>query len=138
MRLSPEACRRLATAADHGILATRHPKRGVDGVPACFVLHGELVAVPIDRVKPKAGRRLGRVANLERDPRASLVVEHWDATDWSKLWWVRLALERSAAEPAAVAEIEAALRRKYPQYEGAAFEAVLVFRIVELAGWAAR
>ena len=39
--------------------------------------------------------------NLAADPRASLLVEHWDAGDWSRLWWVRADLEHVAEPPPA-------------------------------------
>ena len=50
------------------------------------------MGVPIDRVKPKESLRLQRERNLEADPRATLLVEHWDPGDWSRLWWVRAEL----------------------------------------------
>ena len=78
--------------ADHGVLSTLHPARGVDSVPVCFVVDGDLIAIPIDTIKPKQSTNLGRLRNLEADPRATLLVEHWDFDDWSTLWWVRASL----------------------------------------------
>ena len=40
------------------------------------------VGVPIDQVKPKSSSRLQRERNLEADPRAALLVEHWNRDDW--------------------------------------------------------
>ena len=137
MRLAPAEARRRAIAADHGILATLHPDLGPDLVPACFAIEGDVLGVPIDRVKPKASTRLQRQKNLERDPRATLLVEHWDAADWSRLWWVRLRLVESTEPAAVVARIEALLRDRYPQYAGTPFVAVLTFHVVEVSGWAA-
>jgi hypothetical protein len=88
-------------------------------------------------VKPKGSTALGRIRNLERDPRATLLVEHWDAADWSRLWWVRLLLVRTAEPPDVVASLEGALRRRYRQYATAPFVEILTFRIDHIGGWAA-
>ena len=70
-----------------------HAERGVDAVPVAYAVDDDgYVGVPIDRVKPKASLRLQRERNLEADPRATLLVEHWDRSDWSRLWWVRAEL----------------------------------------------
>ena len=112
-----EALRRAA-AADHGVLATMQPSRGADLVPACFAIVDDWLAVPIDSVKPKGSTALGRIRNLERDPRATLLVEHWDPADWSKLWWVRVDGRASLEERGeAFARALNSLRDRYPQYE---------------------
>src|SRR2546428_5026337 len=85
---------RRAAAADHGVLAPLNRSGVADLVPACFAIVGQSLAVPVDSVKPKRSTALGRIRNLERDPRATLLVEHWDQADWSRLWWVRLSLLR--------------------------------------------
>jgi Pyridoxamine 5'-phosphate oxidase len=137
MKLSADEARQRAAGADHGVLATLHPTRGVDTVPVAFVIDGDLVAIPIDEVKPKASADLQRSRNLDADPRASLLCEHWDPVDWSRLWWVRISLRR-VDEPAAIlAGLETGLRRRYSQYESAPFAAILTFRIVDLTGWSA-
>ena len=56
----------------------------------------------IDKVKPKKSSRLQREDNLEADPRGALLVEHWDADDWSRLWWVRADLEHVPDPPQAL------------------------------------
>ena len=137
MHLTRDEALRRAAVADHGVLATLHHSRGADLVPACFAIEGDRVAIPIDSVKPKGSTALGRIRNLERDPRATLLVEHWDAADWSRLWWVRLLLVRTAEPPDQVASLEAALRRRYPQYASAPFVEILTFRIDHVGGWAA-
>src|SRR4029453_10552195 len=92
MRLAEHEARARLTAHDHGILCTVHPERGVDAVPVVYAVDHDCVGVPVDRVKPKASSRLQRERNLEADPRATLLVEHWDRDDWSQLWWVRAEL----------------------------------------------
>ena len=76
-----------------------HAVRGVDAVPVVYVVEGD-VGVPIDLVKPKRSTRLQRQPNLAADPRATLLVEHWDAADWSALWWVRAELRWRSDPPA--------------------------------------
>lgn len=137
MHLTTEEALRRATAADHGVLATLHEPRGADLVPACFSIVDGWLAIPIDSVKPKGSTALGRIRNLERDPRATLLVEQWDAADWSRLWWVRLLLVRRVAPPERTARLEAELRARYPQYATAAFLQLLTFEIEHIGGWSA-
>jgi len=137
VHLDVEESTRRAVAADHGVLATMNRTGVADLVPACFAIVGEWLAVPIDAVKPKGSTALGRIRNLERDPRATFLIEHWDAGDWTRLWWVRLSLRRAAAPPAAGVELVAALRDRYPQYRDAPFTEVLEFRIERIGGWSA-
>jgi hypothetical protein len=137
MHLDHDEAMRRAMAADHGVLATLHASRGADLVPACFAITGEWLAVPIDSVKPKGSTALGRIRNLERDPRATLLVEQWDAADWSRLWWVKLSLIRRDATPPTAATLEQGLRDRYPQYAREQFVALLTFGIEAVVGWAA-
>ena len=106
-------------------------------MPVCFAIDGDLVGIPIDIVKAKRSTKLGRLRNLERDPRATLLVEHWDRDDWSRLWWVRASLEHTAPDPAAQQRLAALLERKYPQYTEGTIQSVIVLMIVDLAGWSA-
>jgi hypothetical protein len=93
MRLTEHDARARLAAHHHGILCTVHLRRGVDAVPVAYEVDDDgYVGVPVDRVKPKASTRLQRERNLEADPRATLLVEHWDRDDWSRLWWVRAEL----------------------------------------------
>jgi len=131
-----EALRR-ALAAEHGILATQDPVHGASLVPACYAIDGDRLAIPIDSVKPKGSTALGRVRNLERDPRAALLVEQWDPTDWSRLWWVHLRLVRTQEPAERIAVLERGLRERYPQYRDSAFVDVLTFRIEKIGGWEA-
>lgn len=138
MRLAPDEARARLAGHDHGVLSTVHPARGVDAVPVVFVVDDGFVGVPVDLVKPKSSRRLQRERNLAADPRASLLVEHWDREDWSRLWWVRAEL-RWEAEPSpdreeALAEL---LADRYPQYRDQPFVRVLVLHIAGVTGWAA-
>ncbi len=126
---------RLA-AYDHGVLATVHPRRGVDAVPVVYAVDDGHVGIPVDRVKPKASTRLQRELNLEADPRATLLVDHWDPVDWSRLWWVRAEL-RWVDSVERVGRLGELLEERYPQYAGRPFEKVLVLRVERLTGWQA-
>ena len=139
MRLAEDEARARLAAHDHGTFCTVHVVRGVDAVPVVYVVDEDgYLGVPVDRVKPKASSRLQRERNLEADPRATLLVEHWDRDDWSQLWWVRAELRWQGAAGAGRANpLAARLASRYPQYRDEPFFRVLVLRIVGLAGWAA-
>lgn len=129
--------RELLAAADHGVLSTLHPTRGVDSVPVCFVLDGDLVGIPIDTVKPKRSTELGRLRNLALDPRAALLVQHWDPDDWSQLWWVRAAVRRVDATEASRAGFRESLARKYAQYARGGIHDLIVLEVTSIAHWQA-
>lgn len=138
-RLSDEEALARLTAHDHGVLCTMHPERGIDAVPCVYAVDDDgYVGIPVDTVKPKRSTRLQRERNLEANPRATLLAEHWDADDWSKLWWVRLELrwqaDASVEREAALADL---LADRYPQYRDKPFAKVLVLRIVAATGWEA-
>jgi PPOX class probable F420-dependent enzyme len=139
MRLGEDEARSRLAAHDHGILCTLHTDRGVDAVPVAYAVDDDgYVGVPVDRVKPKASLRLQRERNLEADPRATLLVEHWDHDDWSRLWWVRAELRWQGFDVADRAgDLAAALAERYPQYRDQPFARVLVLRIVGITGWTA-
>jgi hypothetical protein len=138
MRLPQETARARLEEHVHGVFATLHPERGPDPQPVVYAIHDGHVGVPIDRVKPKASSRLQREDNLAADPRGSLLVEHWDAEDWSRLWWVRADTEHVAEPDEALTEALAdRLAATVPQYADKPFHRVLVCRIVKVTGWSA-
>ncbi|GAB06656.1 hypothetical protein GII30_20350 [Gordonia amarae] len=139
MRLSAERARERLVAHDHGVLATVHPVRGVDAVPVVYAVDDDgYLGIPVDRVKPKASTRLQRERNLEADPRATLLVDHWDPRDWSRLWWVRAELLREMDAGVRADRLADLLAQRYRQYEDRPFVTVLVLRIQNLTGWRAR
>ena len=137
MRLDQDEARIRLAGHDHGILCTVHPVRGVDAVPVAYVVDADgFVAVPVDRVKPKSSSRLQRERNLEADPRATLLVEHWDPVDWSRLWWVRAELRWVGAVEVGPGDapgplgargtrLAAGLAERYPQYRDEPFARLL-------------
>ena len=140
MRMSDDDNWRHLRAADHGILCTSNRERRIDAVPVCFTVVAGVVATPVDRVKPKETTELARLRNLEHDARATLLCEHWDREDWSRLWWVRAHLVRRPDDNVSVRqreECELALREKYPQYRGTEFADVVHLDVTTLVGWSA-
>jgi len=135
MNLDRDRCQDHLLRADHGVLGTVHKRRGVDAVPACFAVVGTAMGVPVDDVKPKSSPRLQRVTNLAADPRAVLLCDHWDAVDWTRLWWVRASLVRATVDGAVRRQLEDRLVDKYPRYRDRPFTDLLTFRITELTGW---
>ena len=105
-------------------------------VPVCYALVGDAIAVAIDE-KPKQGTTLARVRNIERDPRATLLVDHYEER-WERLGWLRLEgdadiVERGSDWPEALE----ALRRRYPRYRSMALEGLPVIRLrpARMVGW---
>lgn len=139
MKLDADEARRRLSTHVHGVFATLHPERGPDPQPVVYAISDDgHVGVPIDKVKPKASSRLQREDNLDADPRGALLVEHWDADDWSRLWWVRADVEHVAAPPQALLDdLADRLARTVPQYADKPFHRVLVCRITSVTGWSA-
>jgi len=139
MRLDEAEARARLAAHDHGVLCTVHPERGVDAVPVVFAIPPDgFVGVPVDLVKPKASLQLQRERNLAADPRATLLVDHWNRDDWSQLWWVRAQLEWCPDDPRRADELADLLVARYPQYADRPFANVLVMRIVGITAWSAQ
>lgn len=68
-------------------LATANPEGVPHLVPVVFAVDQDVIYTAID-AKPKTTQRLRRLANIERNPTVSLLVDHY-ADDWAELWWVR-------------------------------------------------
>lgn len=106
-------------------------------VPVVFACSGTTIYLPIDR-KPKSGKPLQRLTNIEHQPNVSLLVDQY-ADDWSQLWWVRV--DGTAVlheDPATVTTGQELLREKYRQYDTVALEpAVVVVTATKVATWSA-
>ena len=98
-----------------GRLATTTPDGRPHVVPCCFALRTDTLYTAVDG-KPKSTARLARIRNLEADPHAALLVDHW-AEDWTELWWVRVDADARIIDGGP--EFDAALEllaAKYEQY----------------------
>lgn len=105
----------LAAAAPVGRLATVTGTGHPHLVPVCFVIAGDIVYSAVDH-KPKATLLLKRLANVESNPAAELLIDHYEE-DWSRLWWVRGAGHAAiVSDPAERARAIDLLAAKYPQY----------------------
>jgi len=80
-------------------------------VPIVFAWHGGALWSPIDG-KPKASTPLARVRNVERDPRAAVLLDRYTG-DWKRLWWIRIDGRAEVMRGSGAAD---PLRAKYPQY----------------------
>jgi len=116
MRLAPEAIERILDAWPVAHLATLGADGAPHQVPIVFARVAGRIWSPVDG-KPKRSAALARLANVRRDPRVSLLLDHWDA-DWTRLWWLRIDGRARVVSGDEVdhAAIERALRVKYPQY----------------------
>jgi PPOX class probable F420-dependent enzyme len=131
-------CRARLSEARVGRLATVRPDGRPHVVVCCFAVEGDRVWTAVD-AKPKATPRLQRLANVRANPRASLLVDHYEE-DWDALWWVRVdgpatVLDRGAERDAGVR----ALVAKYEQYAAAPpAGAVIAIEVERWRGWSAR
>ena len=140
MRMTSDDNWRRLRSADHGILCTSNRQQRIDAVPVCFSVVCGTVVTPVDRVKAKETTELGRLRNLDHDAAATLLCEHWDPDDWSRLWWVRAHLVRRPDHDVSSGqreECESALRQKYRQYGGTEFAQVVYLDVKTLVGWRA-
>ncbi len=139
MRMDPDAARQRLASHLHGVLCTMHPTRGPDPQPVVYAMSDNgHIGVAIDSVKPKASTRLRREDNLAADPRGTLLIEHWETEDWSRLWWVRADLRHVAdPSPALTEDLTERLANTLPQYADRPFHRVLVCRVVAVTGWSA-
>jgi len=136
--LDPAVQRSRFAAAPVARLATLRPDGSPRLVPITFALVDGLVCSAVDEVKPKTTTRLARLADVERDPRVGIVVDHY-ADDWSELWWVRVDGTAAVHEEGELrGRALAALAAKYPPYAAALpAGSVLVVTPTRWSGWSA-
>ena len=135
--LSP-AVRRFLDARRVGHLATADAGGAPHVIPVCYARVEDAAYVVIDD-KPKTTTRLRRVRNIEANPRAALIVDHYD-DDWSRLGWVLLrgpaAILRAGDEHARALK---ALRARYPPYRAMSLgeRPVIRLAIEQVTAWGA-
>jgi PPOX class probable F420-dependent enzyme len=127
--------RRRVAEARVGRLATIDTDGRAAMVPFGFVLDGQTLFSGVDQ-KPKSTTLLRRLDNIRRDPRVTVLVDHYE-DDWSRLWWVRLrgrgqVIERGPERDRAVR----LLVEKYPQYrDNPPSGPVISIEVDEWRGW---
>lgn len=118
-----------------GHLGTVRPDGAPHVVPVTFALVGETIVTMVDH-KPKTTTRLQRLANVEANPTATLLVDEW-FEDWDRLRWVRVDGRATTHREGDIwSEGRATLAAKYAQYadrppEGTA----IVISIDRVTGW---
>lgn len=102
-------------------------------VPITFAVDGDVLYTVVDD-KPKSGRRLKRLRNIEARSEVSVLVDDY-SEDWSSLWWCRLDGQASVVEAGGAPEI---LVDRYETYRLARPSGPLIeVRISSWTGWAA-
>lgn len=118
-------------------LATIGPDGAPQLVPFCFALAQDVLYSAVDQKKKGPGR-LRRLVNVARDPRVTVIVDHYEE-DWTQLWWVSLV--GRARELGGGGEADGALRlltAKYRQYrEAPPAGPVLRIDVQRWSGWCA-
>jgi len=106
-------------------------------VPFVFALKADKLYWAVDD-KPKRSKDLQRLRNIARDPRVSVLFDHY-SDDWSDLWWVRVkGTARILSSGEERERAVKALRGKFPHYREQPLEdAVVAIDIEEWVGWSA-
>ena len=129
--------RRRVAEARVGRLATVDGDGRPHVVPITFAQDDENLYFAVDQ-KPKRRRDLKRVRNITRNPRVSVLVDHYE-DDWTLLWWVRV--DGAAHVITHEADAQRALDllvARYPQYERERPRGpVIAISIETMTGWAA-
>jgi len=123
---------RLATVAPGGL---PHLVPVVFAVATDAAGGPDVVYTAVD-AKPKTTRRLRRLANIDSNPRVSLLVDHY-ADDWTQLWWVRAdGIATVHADGTAMAFGYQLLRAKYPQYQSVSLDGpVIAIAVQRWSSW---
>jgi PPOX class probable F420-dependent enzyme len=134
--MTPEEARARFADARVARLATADAAGRPHLVPIAFAVAGDTIYSAVD-AKPKRTRALRRLANVRANPAVSLLVDHWDEEDWSRLWWVRVdgrgrVLDPDDPEARRAVEL---LRQRYPRQR--ADGEVLAVAVERWSGWTA-
>jgi len=118
MEISDRAVENILGTWPVGVLST-YGRESIHSVPIVFVPVDGDVYTPVDG-KPKSGRRLQRIVDIERDPRFTLLLQNY-SEDWTELWWLRLSgragIVADDEADGSTERVVACLRAKYVPYE---------------------
>lgn len=132
MRQDESWARARFAAARVARLATVSPEGAPRIVPVTFAVTGGRIVSAVDR-KPKSTTRLRRLADIEAEPRVSVLVDEYD-DDWSQLWWARADGRAQVLASYDVAPLVA----KYQQYRALPPSGpVVVVEVERWSGWSA-
>lgn len=136
--MTPEQARLRVAQAEVARLATADASGHPHAVPMVFALAGDTIYSAVD-AKPKRSPSLRRLANIAANPRAAVLVDHYDS-DWNALWWVRAdgsGRILQAGESEARDAIERLMAR-YPQYRARPPQGpVLAIDVARWSSWSA-
>ena len=110
----PPPIRALLDDERRAVMSTVAADGSPHAVPVVFALVENEIVSPIDH-KPKSGKVMARMRNLRRDPRATLLIDHWDE-DWTRLAWLMVRGTAELDEDYPEDPLHA-LNGRYPQYE---------------------
>lgn len=97
-------------------------------VPVCFVYLNGCLYTPVDQ-KPKSGKRLKRLRNIEANEQVALVFDRYE-DDWDRLAWVLIRGRASlVSDIGEKAQAIGALRSKYGQYDSMTLEQLPLIRV---------
>jgi PPOX class probable F420-dependent enzyme len=114
-------------------MSTLDPDGSAHSVPVVYAVVENEIVSPIDH-KPKSGKVLARVRNLNRDPHATLLVDHW-AEDWTQLIWLMIR-GRAEVDAQPPVDLVRAINARYPQYAAdEEHDAVIRLRPTRLMWW---
>lgn len=119
-------------------LATADATGAPHVIPVCYAFDGRCIYSVLDR-KPKSVSlsRLRRVRNIQDNPRASLVVDHYE-DDWQRLGYLLITgTAELLVDGEERTEAVALLRGKYPQYRDMDVDENPVIKITpdRIVGW---
>ncbi|MFD2079846.1 PPOX class probable F420-dependent enzyme, Rv0121 family [Actinopolymorpha cephalotaxi] len=137
MRLTGEEARRRFAASRTAALAMVDGDNRPHVVVVTFAVAGDLVLTAVDH-KPKTTQRLHRLRLVTENPHVSLLADHYDDGDWSRLWWARAeGRAEVVTEAAERAEPVRLLSGKYAQYaETPPAGPVIRVHVERWTGWA--
>lgn len=131
--------RAFLDAARRGVLVTRRRSGLPRPVPVCYAVSADALVTAVDS-KPKQitdPMRLGRVRDIQRDPRVVILVDRWDEA-WDRLAWLRIdgVADIIGSGDELPGEVDL-LRARYPQYreDDLATAPIIRVRPVRVVAW---
>jgi PPOX class probable F420-dependent enzyme len=122
-------------SVDVAVLSTIRRDGSPRSVPCVFGVTPDRWLVTAVDHKPKSTRALGRLADIQADPRVTMLFHSYSG-DWSQLWWVRIdGAATVVGDPGAPAR--AALVDRYVQYRDVPPEGPwILIEPLEVVSWA--
>jgi PPOX class probable F420-dependent enzyme len=134
-----DAQRRFIERCRVGRLTTVDGRGEAFAVPICYAFDGVRFFTPIDEKPKRTDRPLKRVRNIQETGRATLLIDHYDDTDWSRLAWVMVRGPAMVIDPehqwhAGAVEM---LRDRYSQYRDMRLETaqMIVLEADRVTSW---